>query len=326
MIGEIAKGMGVTLKNFFKKPVTVQYPIQMRNIHPRFRGAVGFVRDQYTGKERCVGCGLCSAVCPANCLTVVPGVDEHGIRNAKIYLYDMSRCVFCGMCVEVCPELALVMTHEFEISTNDRSKLILDAEAMLELSDREKVRTGQAIEEPGFPAFANAPGGFYKHKELPEQAQHGNFQSHQPLLGTLPHGLPMDYDDYLKKKEAGLPLAEGNLPPHLRQIQNRYLPEDERSPMSPTMQQFADEVEENRTHLPNATQENTVYRHQVIDQDVYGKKTATSLESGKSAVPFKSGWLPAPKKDKDGNPENSSKNQLPAPAPKAKDKNKEDKK
>ena len=102
-IGEIAKGMGTTLKNFFKKPVTVQYPKEMRNFHPRFRGAVGFVRDQDTGKERCVGCGLCSAVCPANCLTVVPGVDEHGIRNAKIYLFDMSRCVFCGMCVEVCP-------------------------------------------------------------------------------------------------------------------------------------------------------------------------------------------------------------------------------
>jgi NADH-quinone oxidoreductase subunit I len=289
---EIAKGMGITLKNFFKKPITVLYPVQLRNMHSRFRGAVGFVRDDQTGKERCVGCGLCSAACPANCLTVVPGLDEHGVRNAKIYLYDMSRCVFCGMCVEACPELALVMTHEFELSVDDRSKLILDPEGMLALADRELARTGKAIEEPGFPAFDNAHSGFLKHEELPERAQQGKYQSHQPLLGTLPNGYPMKYKDFLKKEQAGVPLAQGNLTPGLRSIQNKHLPEDERTPLPKALEGFARNEQAVRTHLTTTSQANGVYRHEIMNQDIDGKITRAYMEEGTGGTTFKSAWIP----------------------------------
>ncbi len=270
MIGNLAKGMGVTLKNFFKKPITVEYPKEMRNFHPRFRGAVGFVRDQDTGKERCVGCGLCSAVCPANCLTVVPGVDEHGIRNAKLYLYDMSRCVFCGMCVEVCPELALVMTHEFELSVDDRSELVLDAEAMLRLADKEKERTGRAIEEPGFPAITDAPSGFARHNELDPRIQRGNFQSHQPLLGKAPHGYPMKWSEFLEKKESGIPLAQGTLSPFLREIQNDYLPDDRQLPLPKAGHELARDTvqfKEDRTHLLTAAQQTPVVKRPIVEKD-----------------------------------------------------------
>jgi len=271
MIGDFVKGMSVTLRNMLNKPITIQYPKQMRNFHPRFRGAVAFVRDQETGKERCVGCGLCSAVCPANCLTVVPGVDEHGIRNAKIYLYDMSRCVFCALCVEVCPELALVMTHEFELSVDDRSKLVLDAEAMLALADKEKERTGQAIEEPGFPAITTTSGipavsTFAKHSELDPRIQRGKFQSHQPLLGKAPHGYPMAYNEYLAKEKSGKPLALGNLPPVLKEIQNKYLPDNLKTPLpKAAVLEAADQLED-RTHLITSAQLNEpVLEHEIID-------------------------------------------------------------
>jgi NADH-quinone oxidoreductase subunit I len=270
MFKEIAVGLGVTMKHAFKKKVSIQYPKQMRNFHPRFRGAVGMVRDQETGKERCVGCGLCAAVCPANCLTVVPGVDENGIRNAKIYIYDMSRCVFCSYCVEVCPELALVMTHEFELSVDDRSKLVLDAEAMLRLSDREKERTGQAIEEPGFPAVTDAPSTFLKHSELDPRIQRGKFQSHQPMLGTLPHGYPMPYKDFLKMKEEAKPLAQGTLPPHLQEIQNKFLPEDARVPMPKAIEAQITNAEEVRTKLLTAADTTEIQKHTYIDDDGQG--------------------------------------------------------
>lgn len=271
MLKEIATGMSITLGNFFKKRITVQYPQQMRNFHPRFRGAVAFVRDQETGKERCVGCGLCAAVCPANCLTVVPGVDDNGIRNAKIYLYDMSRCVFCAMCVEACPELALVMTHEFELATEDRSQMVLDAEAMLKLADRETERSGERIEEPGFPAITDAPSTFAKHKELDPRIQRGNFQSHQPFLGTAPHGYPMKWEDYLAKKNAGKPLAQGTLPPFLKEIQNQYLPDDEKTPL-PRLQPIAEETEyeKNRTNLLTAADITKVEKHVWVDDDGQG--------------------------------------------------------
>lgn len=274
----IAQGMGVTLKHFFKKRTTVQYPKEMRNFHPRFRGAVAMVRDQETGKERCVGCGLCSAVCPANCLTVVPGVDEHGIRNAKIYLYDMSRCVFCAMCVEVCPELALVMTHEFELAVTDRSQLVLDAEAMLRLADREKERSGQAIEEPGFPAITDAPSTFVKHTDLDPRIQRGKFQSHQPLLGQLPHGYPMKYDEFLKREKEAKPKAQGTLPPSLQEIQNKFLPEDARVPMPKFAEEFAEPTEV-RVDLLTAGDVDKVEKHQWVDED--GQGDLKKVQKGK---------------------------------------------
>jgi NADH-quinone oxidoreductase subunit I len=272
MLKEIATGMRITLGNFFKKRVTVQYPKQMRNVNPRFRGAVAFVRDQETGKERCVGCGLCAAICPANCLTVVPGVDEYGIRNAKIYLYDMSRCVFCGMCVEVCPELALVMTHEFELATDDRSKMILDAEAMLKLADREKERSGVTIEEPGFPAITDGRGTFIRHDELDPRIQRGKFQSHQPLLGTAPHGYPMAYKDYLGKIQKAEPLADGTLPSNLVEIQNKFLPEDAKTPLPRTTSPINEETEDSkeRTNLETVADTTKIEKHEYVEEYARG--------------------------------------------------------
>ena len=278
--GEIAKGLGITLKHFFKKTVTVQYPKQMRAINPRFRGAVAMVRDYETGKERCVGCGLCSAVCPANCLTVVPGVDEHGIRNAKIYLYDMSRCVYCSMCVEVCPELALVMTHEFELAITDRSEMVLDTEAMLKLADRNFERTGEAIEEPGFPAVTDADSTIIKHSQLDKRIQRGNFQSHQPLLGLAPHGYPMEYKDFLAKEKAGRPLAQGNLTPLLQEIQNNQLPEDERKPLPKVDKDMIAGVMEDRPNLKTAVETAKPFQPKILqDHGGQGNLQATDRKS-----------------------------------------------
>jgi ferredoxin len=201
---------------------------------------------------------------------VVPGVDEHGIRNAKIYLYDMSRCVFCSMCVEVCPELALVMTHEFELTVTDRSQLVLDADAMLRLADREKERTGHEIEEPGFPAITDAPGTFVRHDELDPRIQRGKFQSHQPFLGTAPHGYPMPYSEYLKKEREGKPLAQGTLPPFLKEIQNQYLPENEKTPLPKAADIEAKTVEEIRTNLLTAGDVSKVEKHVWVDEDGQG--------------------------------------------------------
>ena len=65
------KGFGVTFKQIFKKPITQQYPELKRPVYPRFRGRHRLHRFEDTGLEKCVGCSLCAAACPADCIRVV---------------------------------------------------------------------------------------------------------------------------------------------------------------------------------------------------------------------------------------------------------------
>ena len=63
ILPELVKGYGVTLREFFTKPTTMQYPEEKWTLPPRFRGYPKLVPNP-DGTERCVACGLCAVVCP----------------------------------------------------------------------------------------------------------------------------------------------------------------------------------------------------------------------------------------------------------------------
>src|SRR5256885_485856 len=96
------KGFGVTFKQIFKKPLTEQYPEYKRPIYPRFRGRHR-LWTHANGLEKCVGCSLCAAACPADCIRVVAAENtpdnrvSAGERYARIYEINMSRCIFCAL-------------------------------------------------------------------------------------------------------------------------------------------------------------------------------------------------------------------------------------
>ena len=89
------------------------------------------------GLEKCVGCSLCAAACPADCIRVVAEENtaenrvSAGERYARIYEINMSRCIFCGYCELACPFDAITLGNEFEISEYSRDDLIYTKDMLL---------------------------------------------------------------------------------------------------------------------------------------------------------------------------------------------------
>jgi NADH-quinone oxidoreductase subunit I len=133
----LAAGLFVTFRTMFKKTTTEGYPEEPVHFMPRYRGIHVLQRDE-SGLEKCVGCFLCAAACPANCIYIEAAENTDaqrisaGERYAKVYNIDYSRCIFCGYCVEACPTDAITHGHGFELATYDINSLIYRKEQLLE--------------------------------------------------------------------------------------------------------------------------------------------------------------------------------------------------
>jgi NADH-quinone oxidoreductase subunit I len=105
-------------------------------VYPRFRGRHR-LHVHENGLEKCVGCSLCAAACPSDCIRVVAAENtpqnrvSAGERYARIYEINMSRCIFCGYCELACPFDAITLGNEFEISEYSRDDLIYTKDMLL---------------------------------------------------------------------------------------------------------------------------------------------------------------------------------------------------
>ncbi len=131
---ELLKGMNVTLKYFFRKKFTVQYPEQKTPISPRFRG-LHALRRYANGEERCIACKLCEAVCPALAITIESEQRKDGTRRTTRYDIDLFKCIYCGFCEEACPVDAIVETSIFEYHFENRGENIMTKDKLLEIGD-----------------------------------------------------------------------------------------------------------------------------------------------------------------------------------------------
>ena len=132
---EFAKGMAMTLKYFFKKKVTINYPHEKGRLSPRFRGEHA-LRRYDDGEERCIACKLCEAICPAQAITIEADIRDDGTRRTTRYDIDMTKCIYCGYCQEACPVEAIVEGPNFEYSTETREELLYDKDKLLDNGDR----------------------------------------------------------------------------------------------------------------------------------------------------------------------------------------------
>ncbi len=156
---EVVKGVGVTMKHFFRSlggmmtgnradptvqnweegVATLEYPEQKRPYPERFRG-VHRLTHREDGSARCVACLMCSTACPAQCIYIKPGEYPEGDkrrgyeRYAVEFVIDELRCIFCGYCVEACPCDAIRMDTGIHMTALDhRASFIYDKEKLMSI-------------------------------------------------------------------------------------------------------------------------------------------------------------------------------------------------
>ena len=135
--GETLRGLKTTFMRVVEGPTTIQYPEEKVPVYPRFRGRHRLHRFEDTGLEKCVGCSLCAAACPADCIRVVAAENtpenrvSAGERYAAVYEINLARCIFCGYCEIACPFDAITMGHDYELADYSRSDLLFTKEMLL---------------------------------------------------------------------------------------------------------------------------------------------------------------------------------------------------
>lgn len=136
--GETLRGLKTTFGRIAEGVNTISYPEEKVPVYPRFRGRHRLHRFEDTGLEKCVGCSLCAAACPADCIRVVAAENtpenrvSAGERYAAVYEINLSRCIFCGYCEVACPFDAITMGHDYEMSDYNRTDLVFTKEMLLQ--------------------------------------------------------------------------------------------------------------------------------------------------------------------------------------------------
>ncbi len=127
----IFRNLGFTLKNIPKKSITINYPLEKRELPERLRlGTFGLTANKETGDENCIACKLCERICPSQIIEIE--IEKRDGRGwAKVFNLDLQSCIQCELCVQICPVDAIIMMKTPEKPVTLRSDLFLTKSKMM---------------------------------------------------------------------------------------------------------------------------------------------------------------------------------------------------
>ena len=203
------KGFAVTFKKLFEDRVTGDYrggmakPGQPDEKRPKVERLHGrHVLNRYEdGMEKCIGCELCAAVCPAKCIHV-RGADNDpdnptspGERFGYVYEINYLRCIHCDLCVEACPTQAITETKLFEFSFTNRNDAIYTRDELLVDDDGkpqqlpwEDWREGEDEMTSGW-MRATSPSGDHRYEGVVQWSGELGYGVRAPELGQSADGV-----------------------------------------------------------------------------------------------------------------------------------------
>ena len=149
-------GMRITLGQFFKPSVTVQYPHESLKMPEKFRGHIELVRDPETGKAICFACKLCERACPSDCIAVDGAkLDGQKTKSVTEYKLNFTTCSLCGSCIEACPFDAIQFSKDYNKVSFSRDTFS-HMDLVKRLEERRKIWAQQRPAAP--PAEMPMPG------------------------------------------------------------------------------------------------------------------------------------------------------------------------
>jgi len=103
------------LKQFGKKPHTIDFPKKSLEAADRYRGV------HYNELDECIGCGNCSTICQNGAIDMikVDGIEGKDGDSGLRPRVDNGRCCWCALCVDVCPTGSLSLTKDYIFVTDD---------------------------------------------------------------------------------------------------------------------------------------------------------------------------------------------------------------